>query len=121
MLLLLLELVCNLGLRVALLGCPLSIGLLFDDWLILVLRVPATLAEASTVVLGFNSKVAAVDHGRRELAIVVIVLFILHLVRLVPPLLHPVVDLLDVPELLHHHSLLLTLPENAVLADLQLA
>ena len=121
MLLLLLELVCNLGLRMALLRwCPLSIGL-FDDWLVLVLRVPATLTEAGAIVLGFNPKVAAVDHGRRELAIVVIVLFILHLVRLVPSLLHPVVDLLDVPELLHHHSLLLTLPENAVLADLQLA
>ena len=120
MLLLLLELVCNLGLLMTILRGPLCIGL-FDDWFVLVLRVPATLTEAGPIVLGFNSKVAAVDHGSRKLAIVVIVLFVLHLVRLVPSLLHPVVDLLDVPKLLHHHTLLLTLPENAVLADLQLA
>ena len=35
--------------------------------------------------------------------------------------LHLIVDLLNILQLLHHHALLLALPENAILTYLQLA
>ena len=68
----------------------------------------ATLAEP--IILRVCSEVAGINHWRREAVAVLVFLFLLLL-------LHPVY-LSDVQHLLLHHSLLLALTQDAVLADL---
>ena len=85
------------------------------------LRVSAT-ALAEAIMLRFDAQVAPIDHWCRKLTIIVIIFFLLlshHLVII--SRLNLIIDLLNVLKLLHHHSLLLALPENAILTDLQLA
>ena len=80
---------------------------LLDHRFILVVLCP-TLAES--IILRICSEVTGIDHRRREAIAVIVVVFLLLL-------LHPVY-LSDVQHLLLHHSLLLALTQDAVLADL---
>ena len=68
----------------------------------------STLAES--IILRICSQITCINHWRREAIAVIVVIFLLLL-------LHPVY-LADVQHLLLHHSLLLALTQDAVLADL---
>ena len=72
---------------------------------------------AAIVQMRIGAQITGIDHWRRK---TVIVIFVVVFFLIFTKFLHSV-DLLYVFELLHEHPLLLALPQDAILADLQLA